>query len=295
MTAYAGLFHVLVTPFDEDGAVDADALRRVVEFALAAGASGLTALGVNGEAAFLDERERALVVDTAIEAAAGRAPVVVGVSSPDARVAAVRAAAAERAGAGAVMLAVPPRAELLDAHLAAVAAAAPGLELVLQDYPPSGHEPVSAEALAAAVRAQPAIRAVKAEDPPTPAKVAALGALAPGVARLGGLGSLWLLWELRAGAEGTMTGFAFPALLARIVAAAAAGDWEEAENRYQHALPALVWEAQPVVGLALRKLVLVERGIIPCARLRQPVPSAPGGREQARAFVTAMQDAEVRG
>ncbi|MCD6727731.1 MAG: dihydrodipicolinate synthase family protein [Solirubrobacteraceae bacterium] len=281
MILYEGLFHVLVTPFDVDGRVDAQSLRRLVEFAVGAGARGLTALGVNGEAAHLDDHERDLVLDTVLEVVGGRVPVVVGVSDPDTRVAAARAARAAQAGAAALMLAVPPEVDRLRSHLEVVASAASGLDVVLQDYPASGHPRVAADVLAAAAREVSSVRAVKAEDPPTPAKIAELAGLAPNVAQLGGLGGLWLLWELRAGARGTMTGFAFPEALAAIVADAASGDWESARSRYVDALPALVWEAQPAVGLLLRKTLLARRGLIDTALLRAPAPAVPDAAAQA--------------
>jgi hypothetical protein len=155
-----------------------------------------------------------------------------------------------------------------------VTSAAPGFDLVLQDYPASGHQPVSVTALAAVCAAHEEIRCVKAEDPPTPRKVAALAERAD-VAQLGGLGGLHLLAELDAGTDGTMTGFAFPEVLAAIVAAADAGDRDEAGRLYEGALGALTWEAQPEIGLALRKLLLAERGLLPCPRLRHPVPFRP--------------------
>jgi 4-hydroxy-tetrahydrodipicolinate synthase len=154
---------------------------------------------------------------------------------------------------------------------------------------------VSVTALAAVCAAHEEIRCVKAEDPPTPRKVAALAERAD-VAQLGGLGGLHLLAELDAGTDGTMTGFAFPEVLAAIVAAADAGDRDEAGRLYEGALGALTWEAQPEIGLALRKLLLAERGLLPCPRLRHPVPLPADAVQQARdiaALVTRRQQ-EVR-
>jgi 4-hydroxy-tetrahydrodipicolinate synthase len=83
MTAYAGVFHVLVTPFDEDGRVDVAALRGLVAFAIDHGVAGLTALGVNGEAHSLDDDERELVAAAVLQAGDGAVPVVLGASAPD--------------------------------------------------------------------------------------------------------------------------------------------------------------------------------------------------------------------
>ena len=89
-------------------------------------------------------------------------------------------------------------------------------------------------------------------------------------------------WELRAGSAGTMTGFAYPELLARLVQLAGAGDDDAARAVYEQILPALVWEAQPVVGLALRKHLLHARGLIDDPRLRAPSPALPAAAGEAR-------------
>lgn len=281
MTEFRGLFSVLATPFDEDLRLDPESLRRLVRFTLDAGASGLVALGVMGEAAQLDDDERAQVMEIVVAEAAGSAPVVVGISDPDSGVAAARAVRAGELGAASLMLAVPPAAERLIPHLEAVAEASPGMPIVLQDYPKLGHQPVTAEQLVAAANAVPAVRCVKAEDPPTADKIAAVHALAPGLPQLGGLSGLWSLWELEAGSSGCMTGFAMPELLVALTAAAAEGDWVRAGEIYRRALPALVWESQPGAELALRKALLAARGVIASPALRAPAPPVAGARAAA--------------
>ena len=285
---WGGLFPVLVTPFDENGAVDERSLRRVVRFALERGAAGLTALGVMGEAAFLDEDERTRVLAAVLDEAAGAVPVVTGVSAPDPAVAAARAAAAQAGGAGAAMVLLPPELERAAAHLAAVSEAAPGLALVLQDYPGAGHPPATVELLAEVAAAVPAVVAVKEEHAPTAARTAELGRLAPDLAVLGGLGGLWLNWELRAGSAGVMTGFAFPDLLARILAAGRARDWDEVDRVHALALPALVWEFQPGVELHHRKAVLAARGVIATPRTRTPAPVPPTAAADAAGLVSRL-------
>jgi len=286
--AWGGLYPVLVTPFDAAGAVDEASLRRVVRFALDRGATGLTALGVMGEAAHLDEDERTRVLAAVLDEVAGAVPVVTGVSAPDPAVAAARAAAAQAGGAGAAMVLLPPELDRASAHVAAVADAAPGLAIVLQDYPAAGHPPAPVSLLAGVAADVPAVVAVKEEEPPTAARTVELVRLAPHVAVLGGLGGLWLNWELRAGSHGVMTGFAFPDLLARILAAAAAGDWDEVDRVHALALPALVWEFQPGVELHHRKAVLAARGVIASPRTRTPAPVPPAAAADAARLVARL-------
>ena len=291
--AYEGVFHVLVTPFSETGALDLDSLERLVDGIIDLGVDGLLALGVNGEAASLDEAERAAVLRCVLETTRARVPVVAGVSAPATDLAVRRARAAHAAGARGVMVAAPPRAEDLQAHVSTVAASVPELAVILQDYPASGHEPVTVGALARTLASRPNLVAVKAEAPPTPVRIAELAALDPSVRQLGGLGGLWLLWELRAGSAGTMTGFAYPELLVAMVEAARGGDDGELERLYAFALPALVWESQPTVGLALRKHLLVERGLISSAVTRAPSPVVASAADEARQISERLRRAEV--
>ena len=187
---------------------------------------------------------------TVLDESAGAVPIVTGVSDPDPAVAAARAARAEADGAAAAMVLLPPELDHAAEHLGTVAAAAPALALVLQDYPNAGHPPAPVALLAEVAAAVPAVRAVKEEAPPTADRTAELRRLAPEVRVLGGLGGLYLAWELRAGSHGVMTGFALPELLVRIVDAAARGDLAEAERLHALALPALVWESSPAWSCA---------------------------------------------
>ncbi len=283
-----GLFSVLVTPFQADGALDTGSLARLVDFNLAAGASGLLVLGMAGEAAYLSEDERQLVAEKVATSAEGR-PVVAGVSDADTNVAASRAAEMAALGVSAVMVAVPPDVSRLVDHVSAVAAAANPLGVIVQDYPPSGHPKVSAQELAALARQVPSIVAMKAEDPSTPNKIAELLQLIPHVRQLGGLGGLYGFWELKAGSAGMITGFAFPEHLIRIIGHAAAGDWAAAQRWYERALPAMVWESQPGIEVGLRKLLLHARGVIDTAVTRAPMGNLRNCARDARSIVASQQ------
>src|SRR5580700_6400339 len=81
MTDLHGVFPYLVSPVDADGRVKSDVLGRLADDLIAAGVHGLTPLGSTGEFAYLSNDQRAAIVRTTIEAAAGRVPVVAGVAS----------------------------------------------------------------------------------------------------------------------------------------------------------------------------------------------------------------------
>ena len=84
---------------------------------------------------------------------------------------------------------------------------------------------------------------------------------------VGGLGGIFLVDELRAGATGTMTGLAVPEHLVSIVRSFAS-DPEAAEREWTALLPLIRLEAFPPMNLAARKEVWRLRGVIPSARCR---------------------------
>jgi 4-hydroxy-tetrahydrodipicolinate synthase len=86
----------------------------------------------------------------------------------------------------------------------------------------------------------------------------------------GGLGGMMFLEELRHGAIGTMTGFAFPEILVDIRRKFTAGDLDGATNVFYRYLPIIRFENQPRINLALRKHIYQLRGVIASSRVRSP-------------------------
>jgi 4-hydroxy-tetrahydrodipicolinate synthase len=261
----SGVVSVLPTAFHDDGALDLEGVAALVRAHAAAGVSGLTVLGVMGEAAELSEEERALVVARVLETA-GDLPIVLGISASSPVSIAERAVAAASAGARAVMVSASASVGLRDAVRAA---ARGGLPIVVQDYPAGSGVVMAAADIAAVVRDEPLVVGVKAEAPPTSSAIAELGRLLPGLAVVGGLGGLYLPDELRAGAAGTMTGFALPERLVAIVEAFRV-DPEGAEASWVELLPLIRLEALPPFSLAARKEVWRLRGVIRSACCRRP-------------------------
>lgn len=269
-----GVYPVLPTTFDASGELDLDSFRRLVRFVAETGARGMLVLGVMGEAPKLLAGERAAVVDAAVQEA-GEKPVVVGATHPSVAGARSLATAAARAGAAAVLIA-PPRldrtadeAEMVD-YFAAIAAGSE-LEIVLQDHPASSGVTLAPGLIARLASEVDAIIAVKLEDPPTPQKVTVVRERTPENFRIfGGLGGVFLLEELRRGANGTMTGFAFPELLVEIQRAHAGGSEREAEETFFRYLPLIRFEFQEAIGVAIRKRIYRLRGVIADDHVRAP-------------------------
>jgi 4-hydroxy-tetrahydrodipicolinate synthase len=272
-----GLWGVLATPFTgPDHDVDTESLRREVQLFAAVPATGLVALGVFGEGAALDSTEQDLVVRTVVQEAAGT-PVVVGLSARSTAVAVEQARTATAAAgsqlAGLMVQVNTTDPAVLAAHLTRIHEAT-GAGIVLQDYPEASGVRISSAQVLEAVRHCPFVVAVKSEAPPTAAAIAALTA-GTGTPVFGGLGGVGLLDELAAGAAGAMTGFSHPEGLRAALTAWEEGGYAAARDAFQHWLPLVNFEAQPGIGLALRKEVLRRRGVLADAAVRPPARPAP--------------------
>jgi 1-pyrroline-4-hydroxy-2-carboxylate deaminase len=104
---FEGVIPAVVTPFDDSGGVDTDALAATAEWLIEEGATGLVGTGTMGEAQSLDASERRLVIETLAAAANGRVSVTAGVSSGTPAASIGYATDAAAAGAGSLML-LPP-------------------------------------------------------------------------------------------------------------------------------------------------------------------------------------------
>lgn len=287
-----GVWGVLATPFRGAGLdVDTDGLADLAGHAEAAGVSGLTVLGVFGEAARLSAAERRTVLATVVGSVG--LPLVVGATSLDTaplldEVRLVQQVAGDRL-AGVMVQVHAPGAELVRAHLQAVHDAT-GVAVVVQDYPVASGVRIGTGELVRALTGLPFVAAVKAESPPTAAAVAALtGAL--DVPVFGGLGGLGLLDELAVGAAGAMTGFSFPEGLVACVRAWRDGGFPAAREAFLPYLPLIAFEQQPGIGLAIRKECLRRRGLLAGAGVRPPAPPLPDSlRDQLERHLDVLSD-----
>lgn len=275
-----GIFNILATPFDARLQVDWDSLRHLVAFQLDKGAYGLTILGVLGEAAKLSVEERRQVVDTVMQTVAGRVPVVVGVSHPETPTVIALSQAALDSGAAGVMIAPPRMDKPTDDKVIALyseIANSISQPIVVQDFPPVNGVIMSPDLLVTLAERIPNIRHLKLEDPPLMEKISAIRQRTDKYEIFGGLGGMFLLEELNRGASGTMTGFAFTEILVAIFKAYSAGNQAEAERIFDHYLPLIRYENQPVINLTIRKEMLRRRGAIANAALREPFAPIDAG------------------
>ena len=240
MPRFPGILPAATTPFAPDGAVDLAALGRNVEALLGAGVHGFVATGTMGEAGSLSRSERAAVVAAVVEAAAGRVPVVAGVSAGTPGDASGYARDAQAAGADALMM-LPPLgyrgdAREVIAHYAAVAKAA-DLPLMAYNNPESSGTDLPPALIARLAAEVDAVVAVK-ECSGDARRIAALVAGAPDLEVLVG-GDDWALEGFCAGATGWVSGVAdcAPAECVALYEACRALDLDRARAIYARLLP----------------------------------------------------------
>ncbi|HEY9057916.1 MAG TPA: dihydrodipicolinate synthase family protein [Aurantimonas sp.] len=277
-TQTKGVYAIAPTPFLPDGALDETSVGRMTEFYAEAGVDGITILGIMGEAQKLEPEESLEIVRRVI-ASAGGLPIVVGVSAPGFAAMRRLAQQAMSEGAAGVMIA-PPAAMRTDDQIAgyfsqAVAAVGEDVPFVLQDHPQVTTVQMAPKVVRRIIEENPSCVMLKHEDWPGLEKITALrnwqgeGSMRP-ISILCGNGALFLDFEMRRGADGAMTGYAFPEMLIDVVRHSAAGDVDAAHDIFDAHLPLLRYEQQPVVGLAIRKHVLQRRGVIAHETLRRP-------------------------
>jgi 2-keto-3-deoxy-L-arabinonate dehydratase len=282
--ALTGVFPIAPTPFHDNGDIDEEGQRRVLDCMIDQGVDGI--LANYSEQFLLTDAERASLTELCMSHIAGRVPVIVTVSHFSTRIAAERAKDAAARGADMLMLMAPYHGALLKAdekgiteHFAAVAEAS-GIPIMVQDAPLSGVT-LSVPFLAGLAKAVPLVKYFKIETPFTAAKLRALIA-AGGEAIAGpfdGEESITLMADLDAGATGTMCSAMLPDLIKPVVTEYQAGRRKEAASHYQRILPLINYENRQC-GLRATKTVMKEGGVIKSEAVRHPLePLHPATRE----------------
>ncbi|HTV72034.1 MAG TPA: dihydrodipicolinate synthase family protein [Rhizobiaceae bacterium] len=276
-----GVYVIAATPFADNGALDLSSLDSMLDFYLASGVSGITVLGIMGEATKLTAEESSTVVSRILKRLDGKIPVVAGVSSPGLAAMSELTKSVMGEGAAGVMVA-PPGSLRTDAQIfgyfrSVADTLGPDVPFVLQDYPLVTGVTIDASVIRRIVDALPTCVMLKHEDWPGLAKISALRSASArdGMRRISilvGNGGLFLPEELARGADGAMTGFAYPEMMVGVCAAHAAGDTTRARDLFDAYLPLARYEQQQGIGLAVRKYVLAKRGAIASATVRTPGP-----------------------
>ncbi len=272
----AGVFIISATPFTDSGDIDFASADSLVDFYLGHGVTGMTILGMMGEAPKLSSEESTAFLRHMINRVDGRIPVIVGVSNADRDALTALAGTAMEAGAAGVMVA-PPRGtasdRVYDYYADTFAALGPDVPVCLQDFPLTTGVDLSVSDFTRLVTGFDQLVMLKHEDWPGLNKLTAVRAAgARRVSILCGNGGSFLPEEMARGADGAMTGFAFPEMLVGVVRLCNAGDYQAAHDLFDAYLPIVRLEQQPGAGLAIRKEILRRRGAIASNAVRQPGP-----------------------
>lgn len=291
-----GVFTIAATPFLPDGTLDFDSIDRMVDAYIQRGANGLTILGMMGEAGKLSADESLAVIRRVT--ARCSVPIVVGASAPGFAAMTALSTAAMEAGASAVMVA-PPMGLQTDAQIISyfhnTADALGDIPFVLQDFPLATGVQISPSVILQIVEDCPTCVMLKHEDWPGLEKITTLrNASDTGARRISilcGNGGMYLLEELLRGADGAMTGFGYPEMMRLVVDAVRSGDIDRARDIFDAYMPMVRYEAQPGMGLAIRKYSLAKQGIIAHPTLRKP---GAGLSSQAIAEIDALAARQQR-
>ena len=274
----SGTFAIAPTPFFEDGRIDGASIDRMTDFYLETGCTGVTVLGIMGEAPKLEPQEALDIATRMIKRAAG-APIIVGVSAPGFAAMRSLARSVMDAGAAGVMIAPVPSLRTDDQIVGyfrqAIEAIGADIPWVLQDYPLTLTVQMTPGVIRRIIQDNPSCQMLKHEDWPGLEKISTLrgfqkdGSMRP-ISILTGNGGLFLDFEMERGADGAMTGYAFPDMLVDVVRLSKEGRRDAAHDLFDAHLPLLRYEQQQGVGLAVRKYVMMRRGVIACDAQRKP-------------------------
>ncbi len=246
---WTGVLPAITTNLRANGAIDHPALLRHCRWMLTSGCTGIVCCGSLGEAATLSFAEKISVVTTAVKAAAGRAPVVLGIASLSTAEAVALAKAAAKAGASGLMV-LPPYTYTTDwremkAHLTAVFRATK-LSCMLYNNPPAYKTDYLPAQIAELAAEFPSLHAVK-ESSGDIRRVTAIRALVGDrLTLLVGMDDA-IVEGIAAGAQGWIAGLvnAFPRESVVLVEAARAGDHAKARAIYEWFLPLLRLDTVP--------------------------------------------------
>ncbi len=272
-----GVYAIAATPFHEDGSIDFDSVDRLTDFYEESGCTGITILGIMGEAPKLEADESRAIIKRVVSRA--KVPIIVGVSAPGFAAMRSLARSSMDMGAAGVMIAPGQGAKTDDQTInyfaGAVEAVGEDVPWVLQDYPLTLNTVIATSVVAKIITNHPSCLMLKHEDWPGLEKISRLramqkaGELRP-FSILCGNGGMFLDFEPERGADGAMTGYGFPDMLTELVGLFAAGKRDEAHDLFDAHLPLIRYEQQLGIGLAVRKHVLKRRGVIASDAQRKP-------------------------
>ena len=276
-----GVIAIATTPFDENNYIDYDSVESLANYYLESGVSGVTILGVMGEAHKLNIEEQKSLIKKYSEKLKNKVPVIVGVSNPGIDNLELLSKFSMDAGASGVMVSGNnglKNDDHIKIYFNQVLERTRDIPVCLQDYPPTTNVYFSETVINNLIKDHPSIQMFKHEDCPGHNKLSRLikyrkEKLNRNYSIFVGNGGLYVPQELRRGADGIMTGFAFIEMLVNVFDLFNNNSKENSEDLFDLYLPLIRHEQQFGIGLALRKFILQKRGVIKFSKVRAPGPA----------------------
>ncbi|MDD9744046.1 MULTISPECIES: dihydrodipicolinate synthase family protein [Marinovum] len=295
MSVYSGIWPVAPTPFHEDGSVDYEGMKRVIDCMVDQGSDGICILANFSEQFLISDEERRRLTEVSLAHMAGRLPVIVTISHYATQIAVDRARHAKDHGAAMVMMMPPYHGALLKGTAAQTfeqfaRVGEVGLPIMVQDAPLSGVD-LPVPLLVRMAREIEMVKLFKIECPQAAAKLRAL--IAEGGDAIegpfDGEEAITLLADLEAGATGAMTSAMIPDQIKPVLGHFAAGDLDAATAAYARVLPAVNHENRQC-GFRSAKAAMVEGGVIGSEFCRHPIPPLhPQTRESLLRLIRPLE------
>lgn len=275
-----GVIAIATTPFNNENTIDYESVDSLSQYYLDSKVSGVTILGVMGEAHKLNIEEQKLLIKRYIKKLINNVPVIVGVSNPGLDNLELLSKFSMDTGASGVMISGYnglKNDDQIKSYFNQVIDRTQDIPICLQDYPPTTNVYFSESVINNIMESHPSIEMFKHEDCPGHNKLSRLlryrdTKLNKKFSVFVGNGGLYVPQELERGADGIMTGFAFTEMLVSLYNLFSGDEKEKAEDLFDIYLPLIRHEQQFGIGLGLRKFVLQKRGIIKSLNVRSPGP-----------------------
>lgn len=300
MTMYSGIWPVAPTPFHDNGMIDEDGMRRVLDCMIDQGVDGICILANFSEQFLISDSERDILTRLCLEHVAGRVPVIVTISHFATTIVETRAQQAKDLGAAIVMMMAPYHGALLKGtaeqtfeQFARVSDV--GIPIMLQDAPLSGVD-LPVPLLGRMAREIEMVKLFKIECPGAAAKLRALIAEGGDAVEgpFDGEEAITLMADLDAGATGTMTSAMIPDQIKPILTEHSGGDRAAALAGYARILPAVNHENRQC-GFRATKAAMVDGGVIASEFCRQPIaPLHPDTRAQLIELIKPLDPVVLR-
>ena len=278
MTHYSGIWPVAPTPFNDNGTLDLDGMKRVLDCLIDQGADGICVLANFSEQFLISDAEREVLARLSVEHIAGRVPVIVTISHYATQIVVERARFAKDLGADIVMMMPPYHGALLKGtpeqsfeQFAAVGEA--GIPIMVQDAPLSGVD-LPVPLLVRMAQEIEMVKLFKIECPRAANKIRALIEAGGDAieAPFDGEEAITLLADLDAGATGSMTSGMIVDQIKPVITKHHAGDVAGATEAYGRVAMAINHENRQC-GWQSCKAAMVEGGAIKSEFCRHPIPS----------------------